>query len=122
MAEEQFQHEVIVALRSRALAFPEVVEGDSCVKRSFKVRKKGFLYLGEKASEYNVMVKLGPSLEEARALADERPATWSVGKGGWAILKFDPAERPPEGLLERWMEESYRLQAPKTLVAALDGA
>ena len=120
MAAEQFQHEVIRALRSRALAFPEVVEGDSCVKRSFKVRKRGFLYLGEKADEYNVMVKLGPSLEEATALVNARPDTWSVGKGGWAILKFDPAEHPPAGLLERWMEESYRLQAPKTLVAALD--
>lgn len=120
MTTEQFQHEVILGLRSRALSFPEVVEGDSCVKRSFKARKKGFLYLGEKANEYNVMVKLGPSLEEAQALASARPDTWSVGKGGWAILKFDPAERPPEGLLERWLEESYRLQAPKTLVAKLD--
>ncbi|MEM7357100.1 MAG: MmcQ/YjbR family DNA-binding protein [Acidobacteriota bacterium] len=121
MADTEFQHEVILGLRQRALALPEVSEGDSCVKRSFKVRKKGFLYLGEKANEYNVMVKLGPSLEEAQALVAERPKTWSVGKGGWAILKFDPAERPPEGLLERWMEESYRLQAPKTLLAALDG-
>ncbi len=120
MAAERFQHEVVLELRSRALAFPEVVEGDSCVKRSFKVRKKGFLYLGEKPDEYNVMVKLGPSIEEARALAGTRPDSWSVGKGGWAILKLDPAERPPDGLLERWMEESYRLQAPKTLIAALD--
>ncbi len=120
MGAERFQHDVILGLRSRALAFPEVVEGDSCVKRSFKVRKKGFLYLGEKAGEYNVMVKLGPSIDEASALAGERPDTWSVGKGGWAILKFDPAERPPDGLLERWMEESYRLQAPKAVIAALD--
>lgn len=120
MDAEQFQHEVVLGLRSRALAFPEVVEGDSCVKRSFKVRKKGFFYLGEKAGEYNVMVKLGPSIEEARALASARPESWSVGKGGWAILKFEPAERLPDGLLERWMEESYRLQAPRTLVATLD--
>lgn len=120
MAAERFQHEVVRGLRSRALAFPEVVEGDSCVKRSFKVRRKGFLYLGEKAGEYNVMVKLGPSIEEAQTIASERPDTWSIGKGGWAILKFDPSERPPDGLLERWMEESYRLQAPKTLIAALD--
>lgn len=120
MTPEHFQHEVILALRTRALAFPEVIEGDSCVKRGFKVRKKGFLYLGEKADEYNVMVKLGPSMDEARRLASSRPDSWSVGKGGWAMLKFDPAERPPEGLLERWMEESYRLQAPKKLVAALD--
>ncbi len=120
MAAERFQHDVILRLRVRALALPEVVEGDSCVKRSFKVRKKGFLYLGEKPDEYNVMIKLGASIEEARELASARPESWSVGNGGWAILKFDPAERPPDGLLERWLEESYRLQAPKTLIATLD--
>ncbi len=120
MTTEGFQHKVILRLRSLALAFPEVVEGDSCVKRSFKARKKGFLYLGENAAGYNVMVKLGPSLEEAQALASKRPDSWSVGKGGWAILKFDPSEHPPKGLLERWLEESYRLQAPKTLIAILD--
>ena len=120
MANESFQNEVILALRELALSLPEVVEGDSCVKRSFKARKKGFLYLGENAKGYNVMVKLGPSLEEAQSLAAERPDSWSVGKGGWAILKFGADERPPEGLLERWLDESYRLQAPKALVAALD--
>ena len=120
MADEEFQNDVILDLRARALALPEVVEGDSCVKRSFKARKKGFLYLGENAKGYNVMVKLGPSLEEASAMASARPDSWSVGKGGWAILKFEPDERPPEGLLERWLEESYRLQAPKTLLAILD--
>lgn len=120
MATESFQHPVIEGLRALALSFPEVVEGDSCVKRSFKARKKGFLYLGENKDGYNVMVKLGPSIEEARDLASARPDTWSVGKGGWAILKFAPSERPPAGLLERWIDESYRLQAPKTLVAALD--
>ncbi|MCH9648117.1 MAG: MmcQ/YjbR family DNA-binding protein [Deltaproteobacteria bacterium] len=120
MGSEHFQNDVILGLRSRALAFPEVLEGDSCVKRSFKVRKKGFLYLGENAKGYNIMVKLGPSKEEAQALASARPKSWSVGKGGWASLKFGPDEIPPEGLLERWMEESYRLQAPKTLVATLE--
>lgn len=121
MADSKFQHPVILHLRSKALDFPEVVEGDSCVKRSFKARKKGFLYLGESKDGYNVMVKLGPSLEEAQEMASERPKTWSVGKGGWAMLKFNADERPPEGLLERWMEESYRLQVPKTLLKIFDG-
>jgi hypothetical protein len=120
MANEGFQNEVLLALRSQALAFPEVVEGDSCVKRSFKARKKGFLYLGETTDGYNVMVKLGSSLEEASTLASTRDGKWSVGKGGWAMLKFEISERPPKGLLERWMEESYRLQVPKALLAVLD--
>ncbi len=120
LSNSSFQHPILLALRTRALAFPEVVEGDSCVKRSFKVRKKGFLYLGENAKGYNVMVKLGPSLGEATAMATQRPETWSVGKGGWAILKFGPDEVPPEGLIERWMDESFRMQAPTKLLAAMD--
>ncbi|MEM7479592.1 MAG: MmcQ/YjbR family DNA-binding protein [Acidobacteriota bacterium] len=119
MSESEFQHPVILALRARALAFPEVVEGDSCVKRSFKVRNKSFLFLGEKTDEYNVMVKLGPALEEATALAKPRAGRWSVGMSGWTTLKFDPEEVPPEGLLERWLDESYRLQAPKSLLREL---
>jgi len=117
---ERFQHEVTQTLRKLALSYPEVVEGDSCVKRSFKARKKGFLYLGENEAGYNVMVKLGPSVDEAEAMIGQHPGTWTVGKAGWATLKFAPDERAPEGLLERWLDESYRLQAPRPLVAALD--
>lgn len=119
MEHRGFRNEVLLALRTQALAWPEVTEGDSCVKRGFRVRRKSFLFLGEKDDEYNVMVKLGPSLEQARALASARPDSWSVGKGGWAMLKFAPSEKPPAGLLERWLEESFRLQAPKKLLAAL---
>lgn len=35
-------------------------------------------------------------------------------------MHFDADEAPPTGLIERWMEESYRTLAPKTLVRQLD--
>lgn len=120
MTAERFQTPTLRTLRDLALTLPEVDEGDSCVKRAFRVRKKGFLYLGEKPGEYNVMLTLeGPALDEARGLAAGRDAR-DVGSAGWVTLRFAPPELPPEGLLDRWIEESYRRQAPKTLIALLD--
>ena len=46
MAGEQFQFDTTKALREYAPTFPETNEGDSCVKRAFRARTKGFLYLG----------------------------------------------------------------------------
>jgi len=122
MAKDTFQHPVLVALRDAAVAYPGVSEGDSCVKRAFKVGKKGFLYLGEKSDEYNLMIKLGASIAEADTLGKSEDGDWNVGKFGWVTLKFKPDQRPPQGVLERWLDESYRLQASKKLLAELDGA
>lgn len=115
MADTEFQHPVIRSLRDVALSFPEVAEGDSCVKRAFKVRNKGFLYLGEKATEFNVMVKLNEALAEASALSSAHPGRYLVGKAGWVTMHFALDDTPPAGLIERWIDESYRQQAPKSL-------
>lgn len=120
MAVEEFQHEVVKALREHALSFPGVNEGDSCVKRAFRARTKGFLFLGEKPDSYNVMLKLGDSVEEAEMLTAENPDSWALGKFNWMTMHFDNDEQPPDGLLERWIEESYRLLAPKKLLSELD--
>ncbi len=97
MSTERFKNKVVRKLRKQALSYPEVAEGDSCVKRSFKARKKSFLFLGENDKGYNVMVKLGPSMEEAQVLASARSGSWGVGKAGWTTLRFEPDELPPEG-------------------------
>jgi predicted DNA-binding protein (MmcQ/YjbR family) len=121
METEQFQHPVLCRLRDQAAAYPGVVEGDSCVKRAFRARDKGFLYLGEKADRYNVMVKLGDSFPDAAARAETEPDRFEAGKFGWVTVRFMNDERPPEGLLEAWIDESYRLQATRAMLADLDG-
>ncbi len=119
MASEDFQTPIIRSLRDLALSFPGVDEGDSCVKRAFRVRKKGFLYLGEKDTEYNMMVKLDESFDEAAELAD-RHERWDAGKFGWVTLRFAPDEEAPKDLIRNWIEKSYRTQAPPALLAELD--
>ena len=119
MPHDEFQTPLIRFLRDYALSFPGVDEGDSCVKRAFRVKKKGFLYLGEKESEYNVMVKLGESFPDAERLAADNER-WDAGRFGWVTLKFAPDEEAPQALIEEWIDESYRAQAPDALIAELD--
>lgn len=121
MPTEQFQHPLLRTLRDQATAYPGVVEGDSCVKRAFRAKDEGFLYLGEKDDRYNVMVKLGDSFADAETRAGAQPDHFEAGKFGWVTVRYMSEERPPEGLLEDWIDESYRLQATKAMLAELDG-
>jgi hypothetical protein len=108
------------ALRTVALRYPEVEEGIACKGtalecRNFKARNKAFLFMS--ASE--LRLKLRESLPEAARLAAKEPDGYEVGAHGWVKVALK-ADRPPSsGLLEAWIDESYRLLAPKQLVAML---
>jgi hypothetical protein len=107
------------ALRRVALRYPEAEEGTSCNKSAFKARNKAFLFLGVDEDSYNVMVKLRESLPEASRLESKEPDRYAVGGGGWVKATFGHDDSPPPGLLERWLDESYRLLVHKQLVALL---
>ena len=108
----------IQAVRKLALGYPEVEESIVCNKAAFKARNKGFVFLGMDDESYNVMLKLDASISEATRLA--KAESWCrVGANGWVTAVFGHKQAPPPGLLERWIDESYRLLAPKQLVAML---
>ncbi len=113
---DEFTQAISKQLRAAALELPETSEGTSCVNRAFKVRKKNFLFVGEKPGTVRVMVKLGASLDEARAMNDPRI---DVGKIGWVTLNFANDDVPDPELLTAWVVESYRTLGPKTLVKQL---
>ena len=113
---EQFHHAICQSLREAALRLPETSEGTSCVNRAFKVRKKNFLFIGEKPGWLRVMLKLTESLDEARAMDDRV----DVGKTGWVTLRFEPTNAIDEELLFRWIVESFRALAPKAVVKQLE--
>ena len=107
------------ALTKLALALPEVEEGIACQGTAvecatFKARGKAFLFL----ARTNLRLKLGESLAEATTLAVKEPARYVVGAHGWIKVTFgdDPLSMD---VLIRWIDESYRLVAPKQLVATL---
>jgi hypothetical protein len=109
----------IDTLRKLALSYPETEEGTTCDKSAFKVRGKSFLFVGTGGAVLTVMLKLGPSLAEAESLAAKRPANCKVGNTGWVTLTLAAGESLPPKLLEKWVAESFRLLAPKQVVALL---
>jgi predicted DNA-binding protein (MmcQ/YjbR family) len=84
-----------------------------------KVRGKIFVFLGPPGWK-QITVKLVESHAHALSIDDAKPAGYGLGKSGWVTV-------PVRGggvtiaLLRDWVEESYRIVAPKKLVAALDG-
>ena len=80
-----------------------------------------FVGLGHRdAAEPSVYVKLGSSYEQAIDLAGAFPTTMSgVGQFGRLTIPLPVADLD---LLFDWVDESYRLIAPKRLVKVLDGA
>lgn len=113
------ESEPMKAVRRIALQYPEAQEGISCNKSAFKARNKAFLFMGMDAASYNLMFKLAASLPEAAKLAAKFPGQYAVGGHHWVKATFPHTESPPPGLLERWIGESFRLLAPKPLVALL---
>ena len=98
------------ALRRAALRHPDTHEGVSCEgtsleKRTVKTHRKAFVFLGVG----DMMVKLRESLPEARRLAKKEPERYRAGAHGWVKASFAEDEVPPMRLLERWIDESYRL-------------
>ena len=88
-----FRHELSETIRRIALQYPETEEGSSCVNRAFKAGGKNFVFLGEKDDVCTMRLKLED--------------------GGWTLLEFSPDDPPPIADLERWIDESFRLLAPK---------
>ncbi len=93
-------------LRDAALRLPGVEEGIACEgtvleKRTLKVNKKAFVFLGTA----DAMMKVDRSLSEAAAFAAANPNACKVGKNGWASVKDVTALDPK--VLERWVRDSY---------------
>jgi predicted DNA-binding protein (MmcQ/YjbR family) len=109
------------ALRKQALGYPEVHEDFPWGESLFKVRKKGFLFmrLDEKGGSLGLSVKLPQSGASALMLPFAEPTGYGLGKAGWVTASFKAGDKVPMPLLREWLEESYRANAPKTIVAKL---
>jgi predicted DNA-binding protein (MmcQ/YjbR family) len=83
------------------------------------VRDKTFAYLPAAGEPFSLSVKLPFTGEEARALPYAQPTGYGLGKSGWVTLTPSPDQTPPLERLKDWIDESYRAQAPKSLVKQL---
>ena len=85
------------------------------------VNDKTFAYLSIEGEPFGISCKLPTSGAAALTLPFAKPTPYGLGKSGWVSASFPDGEIPVP-MLKEWIDESYRAQAPKRLVAQLDGA
>jgi predicted DNA-binding protein (MmcQ/YjbR family) len=105
-------------LRDFALSFPGAIEDHPWGEDVAKVNGRIFVFLGSSTSR-SMTVKLDESHGHALAIDGAEPTGYGLGKSGWVTV---PLRAPGVslGLLRDLVEESYRIVAPKRLVADLD--
>jgi predicted DNA-binding protein (MmcQ/YjbR family) len=83
------------------------------------VKDKTFAYLSIEGEPLGISCKLPQSHATALMLPFTEPTGYGLGKSGWVSARFERGEKPPVDMLKAWIDESYRAQAPKKLVASL---
>lgn len=98
-----------------ALSLPQAYEDHPWGETVAKVNKKVFVFFGQNG----LSLKLEDSHGQAMLVPDAAPTGYGLGRSGWVSL---PLKRggPPLAVLKDWVEESYRLVAPKKLASLLD--
>jgi predicted DNA-binding protein (MmcQ/YjbR family) len=102
-------------LAAFALELPGATEDFPWGDRVVKVRGKIFVFLG--GTSASITVKLVESHPHAMSVEGAAPTGYGLGKAGWVTV---PVSGLPAATLRDWVEESYRVVAPKRLVAELD--
>ncbi|MEU3932557.1 MmcQ/YjbR family DNA-binding protein [Streptomyces sp. NPDC029044] len=112
-------------VRAFALGLPDAVEEFPWGESVAKVNRKVFVFLGVQDGSYplGVTVKLTDETAHAHALAcpGAEPAGYGLGKAGWVYVPLEQQGAPAAEVLCDWVEESYRVIAPKRLIVVLDG-
>ncbi|MGW1069409.1 MmcQ/YjbR family DNA-binding protein [Streptomyces aureus] len=112
-------------VRGFALGLPGAAEEFPWGETVAKVNGKVFVFLGldDGSHPMGVTVKLKDEALHAHALTSPgaEPAGYGLGRAGWVRVPLEERGAPAAGLLCDWVEESYRVIAPKRLIAELDG-
>jgi len=82
------------------------------------VKDKTFAYLSLEGEPLSISCKLPKSSGVALMLPFCKPTGYGLGKSGWVSASFE-SHAPSVDMLKAWIDESYRAQAPKKLVAQL---
>ena len=86
------------------------------------VHDKTFAYLSAPGDPPGLSLKLPFSGPLALTLPDAEPTPYGLGKSGWVTISFADHAPPPPAQLEAWLDESYRAQAPKKLLAQFEAS
>jgi predicted DNA-binding protein (MmcQ/YjbR family) len=116
---QDVQDAAIRELRKFGLAYPGAhLKSPWPGHLDLAVNDKTFAYLSTEGEPFGISCKLPRSSAAALMLPFTKPTAYGLGRSGWVSARF-PGKRPPIDLLKDWIDESYRAQAPKKLVAQL---
>ena len=108
------------ALRAFGLAYPGAhTKSPWPGHADLAVDDKTFAYLSVEGEPLAISCKLPRSSALALMLPGATPTAYGLGKSGWVSVTFTDAD-VPMAMLQAWIDESYRAQASKKRVAALD--
>jgi predicted DNA-binding protein (MmcQ/YjbR family) len=112
---------ILAELRAFGLAYPGAhTKSPWPGHLDLAVKDKTFAYLSLEGEPLAVGCKLPHSSPIALMLPFCKPTAYGLGKSGWVSASFEHHE-PDVEMLKAWIDESYRAQAPKKLVASLGG-
>ena len=83
------------------------------------VRDKTFAYLSVEGEPFKISCKLPHSADAALTLPFAEPTGYGLGKSSWVTATLEIDDPVPTEMFKTWIDESYRAQAPKKLVARL---
>lgn len=89
--------------------------------KDLAVKDKTFAYLTVEGEPFSIGCKLPESSQVALMLPFCKPTEYGLGKSGWVTATPPPGKAIPVEMFKEWIDESYRAQAPKTLLKQLDG-
>ena len=111
---------VLQELRAFGLAYPGAhTKSPWPGHLDLAVNDKTFAYLNAKGEPFSIGCKLPSSSHVALMLPFCQPTPYGLGKSGWVTATPPAGESIPVELFKAWIDESYRAQAPKKLVAKL---
>jgi predicted DNA-binding protein (MmcQ/YjbR family) len=104
-------------VRAHAAGLPEAWEDHPWGETVYKVGKKVFVFFGmlESDTGLSLTVKLRDSHDEAMAFDWVEPARYGLDRGGW-VTCLAPDDMPAD-MITGWIDESYRLVAPRRLAS-----
>ncbi|SRR5690606_20684422 len=112
----------LLRLRERGLAYPGAhTKSPWPGHLDLAVDDKTFAYLSLEGEPLSISCKLPQSAEDALMLPNAKPTGYGLGKWGWVSITFDEDADIPVEMLEAWIDESYRAQAPKKRLRELEG-
>ena len=118
----EIDNAILSPLRAICLDYPEAVEAVAFGSPTFQVRSKNFAMVHKPDERVSVWCKAPPGAQEAyiASAPDRYYKPPDVGPKGWIAAWISPECNPDWDEIEEIVDESYRLIAPKRLVATLD--